>query len=172
VRCPFCNYEETKVLDSRPVEEGTVIRRRRECQRCSRRFTTYERVERTPLMVIKRDGRREPFNREKILQGLIRAAQKRPIPMEALEQIAFEVEREFRDKGEQEVTSLAIGEAVMERLRKLDEVAYVRFASVYRRFADADSVIEAIEELRARKRREEELRTQVLLPLGDDHNEP
>ncbi|MBI4278150.1 MAG: transcriptional repressor NrdR [Armatimonadetes bacterium] len=168
MHCPYCGHEETRVLDSRPAEEGAAIRRRRECVKCTRRFTTYERVDATPLMVVKRDGRREPFDRQKILTGLVRACQKRPISTETLAQIALDVEREIRNLGEHEISSLEIGERVIERLRHLDEVAFVRFASVYRRVTRLESLVEEIESLRARKQREEELRSQVLLPLGED----
>lgn len=168
MRCVYCGCEDSRVLDSRPVEEGGAIRRRRECATCVRRFTTYERVDVAPLAVVKRDGRREPFDRAKILSGLMRARGKRPIATDALEQLAAEVERAIRHRGDAEVPSAAIGELVMERLRQLDEVAFVRFASEYRRFADADSIVEEVERLRARKESEERLRRQVqLLPLGD-----
>lgn len=166
MRCPYCEHEESKVLDSRPVEDGVAIRRRRECQRCGRRFTTYERVDHIPLMVVKRDGRREPFNRDKILAGLVKAAGKRPISMEALETLVQTVEREIRNRGEREVRSVQIGEMVMERLRHLDDVAYVRFASEHRRFQDVDTLVEEIETLKARKAREAAGRAQVpLIPL-------
>jgi transcriptional repressor NrdR len=166
MRCPHCQHEESKVLDSRPVEEGAAIRRRRECLACGRRFTTYERVDPIPLMVVKRDGRREPFSRDKVLGGLVKAAGKRPISMEALEGIVQAVERELRNRGEREVRSVEIGEMVMERLRPLDDVAYVRFASEHRRFRDVDTLVEEIETLKARKAREEAGRAQVpLLPL-------
>lgn len=166
MRCPHCEHEESKVLDSRPVEDGAAIRRRRECLRCGRRFTTYERVDHIPLMVVKRDGRREPFNRDKILAGLVKAAGKRPISMEALETLVQAVEREIRNRGEREVPSVRIGEMVMERLRHLDDVAYVRFASEHRRFQDVDTLVEEIETLKARKAREAAGRAQVpLIPL-------
>ncbi len=166
MRCPYCEHEESKVLDSRPVDDGAAIRRRRECLRCGRRFTTYERVDHIPLMVVKRDGRREPFSRDKILAGLVKAAGKRPISMEALETLVQAVEREIRNRGEREVPSVRIGEMVMERLRHLDDVAYVRFASEHRRFQDVDTLVEEIETLKARKAREAAGRAQVpLIPL-------
>ncbi|MDQ7849881.1 MAG: transcriptional regulator NrdR [Armatimonadota bacterium] len=166
MRCPYCEHEESKVLDSRPVEDGVAIRRRRECLGCGRRFTTYERVDHVPLMVVKRDGRREPFNRDKILAGLVKAAGKRPISMEALETLVQTVEREIRNRGDREVPSVQIGEMVMERLRHLDDVAYVRFASEHRRFQDVDTLVEEIETLKARKAREAAGRAQVpLIPL-------
>lgn len=167
MRCPHCEHEESKVLDSRPVEEGAAIRRRRECLNCSRRFTTYERVDHVPLMVVKRDERREPFNREKVLAGLVRATGKRPVSIDALEALVDEVEREIRNRGEREVRSEAVGTMVMERLRHLDDVAYVRFASEHRRFEDVDVLAEEIETLKARKAREAAGRAQVpLLPLS------
>jgi transcriptional repressor NrdR len=163
MRCPFCEHEESKVLDSRPVEDGVAIRRRRECLHCGRRFTTYERVDHVPLMVVKRDSRREPFSREKVLAGVVKAAGKRPVSMDALEGLVDEVEREIRNRGEREVRSLDIGGMVMERLRHLDDVAYVRFASEHRRFQDVDSLAEEIETLKARKAREAEGKAQVPL---------
>jgi len=166
MRCPHCEHEESKVLDSRPVEEGAAIRRRRECLHCGRRFTTYERVDHVPLMVVKRDERREPFNREKVLAGLVRATGKRPVSIDALEALVDEVEREIRNRGDREIGSEAVGGMVMERLRHLDDVAYVRFASEHRRFEDVDVLAEEIETLKARKAREAAGRAQVpLLPL-------
>lgn len=166
MRCPHCEHEESKVLDSRPVEEGAAIRRRRECLNCGRRFTTYERVDHVPLMVVKRDERREPFSREKVLAGLVRATGKRPVSIDALETLVDDMEREIRNRGEREVTSEAVGTMVMERLRHLDDVAYVRFASEHRRFEDVDVLAEEIETLKARKAREAAGRAQVpLIPL-------
>lgn len=147
MKCPYCHHPESKVLDSRPAEEGNSIRRRRECLQCARRFTTYEKVEEVPLVVVKRDGRRVAFDRNKILGGLIRACEKRPIPMSTLEAVADDVEREVRNTMEKEVSSTAIGEMVMDRLRNLDEVAYVRFASVYRQFKDINRFREELEKL-------------------------
>ncbi len=147
------------------------MRRRRECLDCGRRFTTYERADPAPLMVVKRDGRREPFERSKMLAGLIRACGKRPISMEAMDLLADDVEREVRRNGAQEVASSLIGDLVMERLRRLDDVAYVRFASEHRRFQDVDSIAEEIETLKERKRREDALRDQVpLITLPDTHS--
>ncbi|HKM39763.1 MAG TPA: transcriptional regulator NrdR [bacterium] len=143
--CPFCQALDSRVLDSRPAEAGSVIRRRRECNSCKRRFTTYERVEEQPLYVVKRDGRRQRFDRQKILDGLIKAGEKRPLPVAALENLAEEVEREIRNMLLQEVPSTVIGDEVMERLRSLDEVAYVRFASVYRRFTDVERFLQELE---------------------------
>jgi transcriptional repressor NrdR len=147
VRCPFCGHLESKVTDSRSIEAGGVIRRRRQCLGCSRRFTTREKVEDTPLYVVKKDGRREPFDRQKILAGLLKACEKRPVPMVTLEAAAAEIEGEIRGRLEREVSSQDIGELVMERLRGLDEVAYVRFASVYRQFTDIQRFKDELEKL-------------------------
>lgn len=163
MRCPYCAHEESKVLDSRPVEDGASIRRRRECLKCERRFTTYERMDHVPVMVVKRDGRREPFDRNKILHGLVQACGKRPVSMDDLERIVAEVEREVTGRGDREVSTMQIGALVMDRLRRLDDVAYVRFASEHRRFRDLDMLVEEAETLKERKRREEALRAQVPL---------
>ncbi|MCS7236319.1 MAG: transcriptional regulator NrdR [Armatimonadota bacterium] len=168
MRCPYCGHHDSRVLDSRPAEGGAAVRRRRECPRCERRFTTFERPDLAPVVVVKRDGRREPFDRAKVLGGLLKARGKRPIPTEVLEEVAAEVERQVRNLGEPEVPSSRIGELVMERLRRVDEVAFVRFASEYRRFQDVQSIVEEVERLRAHKEREEQLRRQVLLlPLAE-----
>ncbi|WP_100373724.1 transcriptional regulator NrdR [Bacillus sp. FJAT-45037] len=147
MRCPACQFNGTRVLDSRPSHEGRSIRRRRECESCSNRFTTFEMVEEVPLIVVKKDGTRQEFNRDKILRGLIRACEKRPVPLEKLEQIVSEVERELRGKGKNEVNSQDVGELVMERLSTIDDVAYVRFASVYRQFKDINVFIKELTEL-------------------------
>lgn len=147
MRCPFCGEYDTRVLDSRPAETGSVIRRRRECGSCKRRFTTYERVEEQPLYVVKRDGRRERFDRQKILTGLVKACEKRPVSLATLEGLAEEVEREIRNTLAEEVPSTSIGDLVMDRLLVLDEVAYVRFASVYRRFTDVERFRQELESL-------------------------
>ncbi|MCL6451355.1 MAG: transcriptional regulator NrdR [Acetobacteraceae bacterium] len=147
MKCPFCGHPDSRVLDSRPTDEGTVIRRRRECPGCGRRFTTYEKAEQAPLLVVKRDGRREPFDRGKILAGLVKACEKRPVPLATLEALARDVEREVKGAFEQEVPSRQIGEQVMNRLRAVDEVAYVRFASVYRQFTDINGFMEELERL-------------------------
>lgn len=147
MKCPFCYFLESKVLDSRPAQEGSVIRRRRECIRCGKRFTTYERVEELLLAVVKKDGRREVFNRHKVLTGLIKACEKRPISRLQLETMVDEIEKELRNTMELEVKSQDIGELVIERLRMLDEVAYVRFASVYREFRDGQSFMLELEKL-------------------------
>lgn len=138
MKCAFCHYKETKVIDSRLSNEGQSIRRRRECLKCKRRFTTYEYVEEIPLMVVKKDGRREPFDRKKIIAGIVKACEKRPIGMEKIEELVVNIERNIHKKFDKEVNSKNIGELVMERLADLDEVAYVRFASVYRQFKDVN----------------------------------
>ncbi len=148
MRCPFCLHLDSKVLDSRQTEEGGSIRRRRDCTACHRRFTTYERVDEMPFLVVKKDGRREPFSRTKILNGIMRACEKRPISLETIEQAVDEIEREVRSSLEREITSTYIGELVMDKLRAIDDVAYVRFASVYRQFKDVDSFIQEVQQLR------------------------
>lgn len=147
MRCPYCSHPDSKVLDSRPADEGRSIRRRRECTSCLQRFTTFERVEETPLMVIKKDGTREEFSKEKIIHGLIRACEKRPVSMDTLQMLADDVEREMRNTGLAEVESNRIGEAVMERLISIDEIAYVRFASVYRQFKDITVFLKELNQL-------------------------
>ncbi len=144
MKCPFCNYGKSKVVDSRVSLEGNTIRRRRECLKCSRRYTTYERVEEVSPMVIKKDGRRENFQRWKLRQGLMKAIHKRPISLEQIEALIDDVEKSLFNSGRQEVTSREIGEAVIERLKKLDEVAYVRFASVYRQFRDINEFMDEL----------------------------
>ena len=138
MRCPLCGYKEDKVVDSRSIQDNRAIRRRRECLKCGKRFTTYEYIEEPSLLVIKRDGRRQPFDRQKILAGLIKACEKRPISMDQMEDIVMQVERSVQKKTLREVTSTRIGELIMERLKHLDEIAYVRFASVYRQFKDVE----------------------------------
>lgn len=147
MNCPFCGHSESKVLDSRASEEGTAIRRRRECLECEKRFTTYERIEEIPLIIVKRDGKREPFDRRKIMNGLLKACEKRPVPFETLEHVTDQVERELRNRMDQEVTSEAVGELIMDMLRDIDEVAYVRFASVYRQFKDVDKFLQELQAL-------------------------
>lgn len=147
MRCPFCDHLDTRVLDSRPVNDLRSIRRRRECNACQRRFTTFETVEEVPLIVVKKDGTREQFSKEKVLRGMIRACEKRPVSLETLENIAEEIERELRNTGQAEVGSDLVGEAVMERLIHVDEVAYVRFASVYRQFKDITVFLKELNEL-------------------------
>lgn len=147
MKCPFCAYSDSRVLESRSTDEGSAIRRRRECLGCRERFTTYERVETVPLMVIKKDGTRQEFDRSKILQGIITACEKRPVPLARLEQLVSDIEKRLRNSMEQEVSSQTIGEMVMDELRQLDQVAYVRFASVYRQFRDIQSFLEELETL-------------------------
>jgi len=144
MKCPYCDYIGTKVLDSRPANDSKSIRRRRECEKCSRRFTTFETVEETPFVVIKKDGSREEFNRDKLLRGLLRACEKRPVSVEQMEVIASGVEREVRNTALAEVESRVIGELVMELLYPVDEVAYVRFASVYRQFRDINMFLKEL----------------------------
>lgn len=147
MKCPFCGYADSKVIDSRPAEDGTTIRRRRECLECQKRFTTYELVERTPLVVIKRNGNRESFDRVKIINGIVRACEKRPVTLAQIEKIADDIEQEMRGRLESEVQSERVGELVMSRLKALDEVAYVRFASVYRSFKDINTFMEELTKL-------------------------
>lgn len=147
MRCPFCQDPENKVIDSRESQEGSVIRRRRECLGCKRRFTTYERVEELMPLIAKKDGRREAYDREKLLSGLKKACEKRPVSMEQLENLADEVERKLQEMGEKEVPSSLLGEELMKRLHELDEVAYVRFASVYRSFRDISEFMTELKDL-------------------------
>jgi transcriptional repressor NrdR len=147
VRCPFCGYSDSKVVDSRPADDSNSIRRRRECLECGKRFTTYEKIEEVPLMVVKKSGQREVFNPNKILVGMIKACEKRPIAMDKLEAVVRDIEKELLNTMEREVTTKYIGELVMERLRKIDPVAYVRFASVYREFKDIDTFMEELQAL-------------------------
>ena len=147
MRCQYCGCLDSKVIDSRPTEEGSSIRRRRECLRCGRRFTTYEKIETSPIMVIKKDMRREPFNPDKIKKGLLHACQKRPVGMKEIDSIVEKVEKLVQTIGEDELSSRRIGEAVMDELKILDEVAYVRFASVYRQFTDVSSFMDELNKL-------------------------
>ncbi len=147
MRCQYCGYLDSRVIDSRPTEEGSSIRRRRECLHCGRRFTTYEKIETSPVMVVKKDMRREPFNGAKIKQGLIHACQKRPVSIAQIDTIVEKVEKLVHSSGEDEFSSRRIGEAVMEELKMLDEVAYVRFASVYRQFTDVSSFMDELNKL-------------------------
>ncbi|MGX1827684.1 transcriptional regulator NrdR [Paenibacillus taichungensis] len=147
MKCPYCAYLGTKVLDSRPANESKSIRRRRECEQCSRRFTTFEMIEETPLIVIKKDGSREEFSRDKILRGLIRACEKRPVSVETLEMMVSETEKALRNTADAEVESRQIGELLMEQLFPVDEVAYVRFASVYRQFKDINMFMKELKSL-------------------------
>ncbi|MFC2948621.1 transcriptional regulator NrdR [Virgibacillus sediminis] len=147
MRCSNCHNKNTRVLDSRPIEEGQSIRRRRECEQCGFRFTTFERIEAVPLIVVKKDGTRQEFSREKLVRGLIKACEKRPVPLEKIEEIALEVEKALRNNGGSEVDSKEVGEMVMERLSEVDEVAYVRFASVYRQFKDITVFLDELKDL-------------------------
>ena len=151
MKCPFCAHPESKVVDSRPADEGASIRRRRECLSCRKRFTTYETMESLPLMVIKKDGSRQSFDRTKVLGGLIRACEKRPVSYQTLEEMVNEIEQVLQNKMEREVNSAEIGELVMERLKSVDEVAYVRFASVYRQFKDINTFMAELTKLLADK---------------------
>ena len=147
MKCPFCGYSESKVIDSRPADENSSIRRRRECLSCGKRFTTYETVESLPMVVVKKDGSRQSFDRRKVLGGMIRACEKRPVPLADLEKIAEEIEQDLQNPMEREVSTETIGEKVMERLRNVDQVAYVRFASVYRQFKDIDTFMKELNKL-------------------------
>lgn len=147
MKCPYCNYEETKVVDSRPTEDNSSIRRRRECLKCLKRFTTYENVETIPVLVIKKDGMREPFNKRKILNGLLKACEKRPVSLITLENLVDGIEKTVYNSLEQEVSSKKIGEMVMNKLRDIDEVAYVRFASVYRQFKDINTFMDELNKI-------------------------
>ncbi|MEA1960972.1 MAG: transcriptional regulator NrdR [Bacillota bacterium] len=148
MRCPYCLTEDSKVIDSRSCEDGASIRRRRECTGCKRRFTTYERYEEKPLLVLKKGGTREQFDRNKLLRGVTRACQKRPVSMEEIDNMLTRIEINLRDNYDREVSSIVIGEKVMEELRQFDEVAYVRFASVYKQFNDLNSFINTIDQLK------------------------
>lgn len=158
MRCQYCGCLDSRVIDSRPTEEGSSIRRRRECLRCGRRFTTYEKIEMSPVMIIKKDLSREPFNPDKIKKGLLLACQKRPVSMKEIDGVVVKVEKLVHSAGEEEFSSRRIGEAVMEELKNLDEVAYVRFASVYRQFTDVSSFMDELNKLvkESRSRRDGE----------------
>ena len=151
MKCPFCGYNESKVIDSRPAEEGATIRRRRECLACQKRFTTYEIIERLPLVVVKRDGSRQTFDKVKLINGMVRACEKRPVALTTLEKIADEIEQELQSGLEREVSTVNIGEMVMARLKSVDEVAYVRFASVYRSFKDINTFMDELTKLLTEK---------------------
>ena len=151
MKCPYCGHPESKVIDSRPADENASIRRRRECLSCARRFTTYETVESLPIVVIKKDGSRQSFDRQKVLRGMIRACEKRPVALAELERIADEIEQELQNSMDREISTEFIGEMVMERLKTIDEVAYVRFASVYRQFKDIDTFMAELNKLLAEK---------------------
>lgn len=147
MNCPFCSHYETKVVDSRPTDEGQAIRRRRECITCKKRFTTYEKVEEIPIIIVKKDGNRQSFNRNKIINGLIRACEKRPVSVQLIEKTVDDIERQLHNSMEKEVMSETIGKMVMDALKNIDEVAYVRFASVYRQFKDINTFMEEVKKL-------------------------
>ena len=151
MKCPFCGFIDSKVIDSRPAEEGATIRRRRECLACQKRFTTYEVIERLPLVVVKRDGSRQSFDKMKLINGMVRACEKRPVSLQTLETIADEIEQELQSNLEREISTVEIGEMVMSRLKDIDEVAYVRFASVYRSFKDINTFMEELSKLLTEK---------------------
>ena len=147
MKCPYCSYEESKVIDSRPTDEGERIRRRRECLKCGKRFTTYEIIETVPVIVIKKDGSREAFDRDKLLRGLLRACEKRPVPLNLLEEAVDDIQNTLQNTLDREVSSSRIGEYAMEKLKSIDEVAYVRFASVYRQFKDLNTFMHELNKL-------------------------
>lgn len=151
MKCPFCAHLESKVVDSRPADEGASIRRRRECLSCHKRFTTYETMESIPLVVIKKDGSRQTFDRSKVLNGIIRACEKRPVSFDDMERMVDEIEQTLQNEMDREIPSTRIGELVMERLKNIDEVAYVRFASVYRQFKDISTFMSELNKLLAEK---------------------
>lgn len=150
--CPFCGFKQDRVIDSRESKEGDVIRRRRQCLKCERRFTTYERSDEIPYMVVKKDGRREKFDRQKVLNGLLKACEKRPVPMAKLAEVVDSIEARLADSSDREITTTEIGEMIMERLRNLDKIAYVRFASVYRDFQDVEAFLNELKSLVLHKR--------------------
>ncbi len=152
MRCPFCGHAEDRVIDSRPSEEGAAIRRRRECISCGSRFTTYEKIETLPLLVIKKDGTRQPFDREKLISGIIKSCEKRPVSTAQVEELVSRIELQIQNALKREISSREIGEMVMEGLKSIDEVAYVRFASVYRQFRDVNSFLEELNEMLSKKR--------------------
>ena len=153
MKCPFCSHTEDKVIDSRSSNEDKSVRRRRECLKCKKRFTTYEYIEEIPLMVVKKDGRREPFDRNKIISGILKACEKRPVGMEKVEAVVDKVEKELQKSFDKEVKAQVVGELVMDHLHKLDQVAYVRFASVYRQFKDINQFMKELKELLGKKDR-------------------
>lgn len=153
MKCPYCGYNESKVIDSRPTDEGERIRRRRECLNCAKRFTTYEVIETVPVVVVKKDKSREAFDRNKLLNGLLRACEKRPVPLETLERIVDEIETLLQNSLDREVPSTLIGTYAMDKLKKVDEVAYVRFASVYREFKDINTFMDELNKIKAERNR-------------------
>ena len=151
MKCPFCGYEESKVIDSRPTDDGEIIRRRRECIACQKRFTTYEIIESVPIVVVKKDKSRQAFDRVKLFNGMLRACEKRPVSIEQIDRIVSEIEAELQNSLDREVTSIHIGELAMDKLKALDEVAYVRFASVYRQFKDINTFMDELAKLLGEK---------------------
>lgn len=151
MKCPFCGYEESKVIDSRPTDEGEKIRRRRECISCAKRFTTYEIIESVPIVVVKKDKSRQAFDRVKLFNGMLRACEKRPVSIEQIDRIVSDIEAELQNSLDREVTSIHIGELAMDKLKALDEVAYVRFASVYRQFKDINTFMDELAKLLGEK---------------------
>lgn len=147
MRCPFCNYYESKVIDSRPTDEGQAIRRRRECIKCARRFTTYEKIEKIPLLVVKKNGTRESYDRNKVLSGILKACEKRPVSLETIEKMVDDIEKDLYNSLDKEIPSNYIGEKIMNKLKDVDEVAYVRFASVYRQFKDLNTFMEELKKI-------------------------
>ena len=147
MKCPYCGFNESKVVDSRPTDEETAIRRRRECEKCAKRFTTYEKIEEVPLVIVKKDGSRELYQRSKIINGFLKACEKRPVSLKQIEEVVDEIEKELYNSMDKEIESKKIGELVMQRLKQLDDVAYVRFASVYRQFKDLNTFVEELNKL-------------------------
>lgn len=147
MRCPYCEYFESKVVDSRPTDEGQAIRRRRECMKCAKRFTTYEKIEEIPIIIVKKDGNRQSYDRNKLLNGIIKACEKRPVSMHIIENIVDDIEKNLSNSLEKEITSVEVGEMVMNKLKNIDEVAYVRFASVYRQFKDVNSFMDELKKI-------------------------
>jgi len=150
MRCPYCDYLESKVIDSRPIDDGSSIRRRRECLKCEKRFTTYEQVESVPLIIIKKDGKRQAYNRQKLLNGILRACEKTPVTFNQVEGMVLEIESVLNNSLDREISSTQIGELVMDKLKKINDIAYVRFASVYREFRDINSFVEELNTLRSK----------------------
>ncbi|CBH22009.1 transcriptional repressor of nrd genes [Acetoanaerobium sticklandii] len=153
MKCPYCDFDTSKVVDSRPIEEGNSIRRRRECENCKKRFTTYEKIEQVNVMIVKKDGAREFFDREKILKGIIRSCEKRPISIKQMENIVTDIEKEIVNMMQREISSEEIGNLVMDKLKDIDEVSYVRFASVYRQFKDVNSFLDELKNIIEEKSR-------------------
>lgn len=147
MRCPYCDFYESKVIDTRPTDEGQAIRRRRECIKCGKRFTTYEKIEEIPIVVVKKDGNRQTYDRNKLLNGILRACEKRPVSLDTIEDVVDDIEKNLYNSMEKEITTVNIGEMVMNALKDIDEVAYVRFASVYRQFKDVNSFMDELKEL-------------------------